>query len=353
MEEPSVLDYVIDRLKNWRERSVPASLRAVDETSPEGENEKFSEGYETEPELTLEEQSQLPGSQKTSWPWRSLAALGFALLAQSALEPPNQIAVQGVIFYGLALVCLIWAVWRGEWKIPIHEEFQVEQPDPLTVRRRELLIGAGLVVVAFASFGGNQFNTINLVLWILSLFFIVKAFWLPGRGLLSWLKQFWTYISSARWQVVISRWSIVILAVFSLAAFYRFYQLNSVPPEMVSDHAEKLWDVYDVMHGDPRLFFPRNTGREFFQMYLTAGVISLLNTGYSFLSLKIGTVLLGLLTLPFIYLLGKEVANRRVGLLAMLFAGIAYWPNVISRIALRFTLYPFFTAPHFIFWCVD
>ena len=42
---------------------------------------------------------------------------------------------------------------------------------------------------------------------------------------------------------------------------------------------------------------------------------------------------------------GKEVANRRVGLLAMFFAGIAYWPNVISRVALRFTLYPTFTAP--------
>jgi len=32
-------------------------------------------------------------------------------------------------------------------------------------------------------------------------------------------------------------------------------------------------------------------------------------------------------------------------LLSMFFAGIAYWPNVISRVALRFTLYPAFTAP--------
>jgi hypothetical protein len=40
-----------------------------------------------------------------------------------------------------------------------------------------------------------------------------------------------------------------------------------------------------------------------------------------------------------------EIANRRVGLLAMFLAGIAYWGNVITRIALRFTLYPFFTAP--------
>jgi hypothetical protein len=34
----------------------------------------------------------------------------------------------------------------------------------------------------------------------------------------------------------------------------------------------------------------------------------------------------------------------------MIFAGIAYWPNVISRVALRFTLYPFFFAPTMYFF---
>jgi 4-amino-4-deoxy-L-arabinose transferase-like glycosyltransferase len=119
---------------------------------------------------------------------------------------------------------------------------------------------------------------------------------------------------------------------------------------MISDHAEKLLDVWDVLHGQTRIFFPRNTGREAFQMYLTAGVIGLIGTGYTFLSLKIGTVLFGILTLPFIYLLGVEIANRRVGLIALAFAGIAYWPNIISRIALRFTFYPFFFAPALYFF---
>jgi len=65
----------------------------------------------------------------------------------------------------------------------------------------------------------------------------------------------------------------------------------------------------------------------------------------SFLSLKLGTCLAGLFTLPFIYLLGKEISSKEVGLLAMFFSGIAYWPNVISRVALRFTLFPAFAAP--------
>ncbi len=68
--------------------------------------------------------------------------------------------------------------------------------------------------------------------------------------------------------------------------------------------------------------FPRNTGREAIQMYLTAGIIQLFNTGYTFISLKIGTILAGLLTLPYLYLLGKELGNRRVGLFAMLLLGL-------------------------------
>ena len=127
--------------------------------------------------------------------------------------------------------------------------------------------------------------------------------------------------------------------------FFRVYRLYQVPSDMISDHAEKLLDIYDVLNGQPSIFFPRNTGREAFQFYLTAAIILLFKTGFSFMSLKIGTVAAGLVTLPFIYLLGKELGNRRVGLIAMVMTGIAYWPNVISRFGLRFPLYPLFVAP--------
>jgi 4-amino-4-deoxy-L-arabinose transferase-like glycosyltransferase len=103
--------------------------------------------------------------------------------------------------------------------------------------------------------------------------------------------------------------------------------------------------VYEVLQGARPIFFSRNTGREAIQFYLTAGVASLFGTGLTHISLKIGTILAGLLTLPFIYLTGKEIANWRAGLLAAFFAGIAYWPNVIARVGLRFPLYPLFVAP--------
>jgi hypothetical protein len=78
-------------------------------------------------------------------------------------------------------------------------------------------------------------------------------------------------------------------------------------------------------------------------------MIKLFNTGYSFLSLKLGTGLMGLVMLYYVYRLGEEVANRRVGLIAMLLAGVGYWPVLVTRMGLRFSLYPLFVAPTLFF----
>jgi len=137
--------------------------------------------------------------------------------------------------------------------------------------------------------------------------------------------------------------------VIGLIIFYRVGNLASIPGEPFSDHAEKLTDVGTVLDGEFSIFFPRNTGREAIQMYLTAMVSIVFGTGLSFISLKIGTVLIGLFTLPFMYLLGKEIGGRWVGLIALLMTGVSYWGNVISRIGLRFPLYPAFTAPTLFF----
>ncbi len=153
------------------------------------------------------------------------------------------------------------------------------------------------------------------------------------------------FVRQNSWKISVTRWTLLVLAVVGLVVFLRLYQLGSVPSEPFSDHAEKILDVYDVSQGQTHIFFPRNTGREAIQMYLTLVVSWIFGTGLSFLSLKIGTVIAGLVTLPYMYLLGKELGGKRLGLLALFFAGIAYWPNVISRVGLRFPLYPLFVAP--------
>ena len=163
-----------------------------------------------------------------------------------------------------------------------------------------------------------------------------------GQSLWYWIK---TFLARDSWQLKITRWMLLLVAVSAVIIFFRLYRIDGVPAEPFSDHAEKLLDVYDVTQGITHIFFERNTGREFIQFYWTMLLSNVLKTGLTFLTLKIGTALIGLLTLPFVYLLGKELGGKRVGLFALILAGVGYWLNTISRIGLRFPLYPAFAAP--------
>jgi hypothetical protein len=171
------------------------------------------------------------------------------------------------------------------------------------------------------------------------------ALWLRDPDKPSLWRRFVDFLSCREWRITITYGTLLVVALSLIVLFFRIYHIQQTPAEPFSDHAEKILDIYDILHGQPHIFFPRNTGREAIAMYWIVLTVWIFNTGLSFLTTKIATVSMGLVTLPYIYLLGKEIANRRVGLLAFLMAGIAYWPNVISRIGLRFPLYPLFLAP--------
>lgn len=354
MEEPSVLDYLKAKLMPWHgpapdipkkgsDGEADGVIQAKLETAPTG---VVQTKEEQEPQISaVSKTGERESSRATSWPWRSLTGMALALAAQISLEPgPGRTWLIGAVLYILAIIFLIWASLRSELRLASLPENGTRE-DPLTVRTNALLLAGLLAVIAFLALGGNQFTWLNLSLWLLAIVLFIWGIWLPSDPEQSLVQRFRKFATKDKWSFAVSRWSIVILGATLLVVFFRAYRLVSVPPEMVSDQAEKLLDIWDVLQGETRIFFPRNTGREGLQMYMTAAIIKLFDTGYSYLSLKIGTVLAGLLTLPFIYLVGKEVANRRVGLLALVFAGIAYWPNVISRVGLRFPLYSLFVAP--------
>jgi len=339
--EPTVLDYV-KSLFRGKPLAIPSPEEAPQAAQPLSELPQ--ERLVAADEQTAPEGTPGPRTPGVALPWRSLLALGIALAAQISLQPrPNRTWLPGFILYICVAGWLAWAAWKGEWVPADLPEAEV-RPEDYRVRARWLYLSLPLALVAFLTLGGNRFTTLNVTLWVLAIIFTTLAFWqgeYPFKRWWAWLK---TYLHLP-WKLSISTWTLLVLAATILVVFFRTYRIDQVPPEMVSDHAEKLLDVWDVLHGQTSIFFPRNTGREAIQMYLTAGIIQLLHTGYTFLSLKIGMILAGLLTLPYLYLLGKELGNRRVGLFAMLFTGIAYWPNVISRVGLRFPLYPLFVAP--------
>ena len=295
--------------------------------------------------------------QSPPFPWRPLTTLLLALAAQTMLEPPARVPA-ALAFYALAIVFVIWSFRRDEWILPTHPLIPDSHPLIPNIRILPLLASLPLLGAAFYFFGDNQFTLLNLSLWLSGIAFFLRAFWqktnpytddTDKRDFTESLKKEKSVFIRVIRVFRVPNWTIAFVAILLIATFFRFYRLAQVPAEPFSDHAEKILDVYDVTQGETRIFFPRNTGREAIQFYWTLFVATLFQTGLTFQSLKIGTALLGFITLPFIYLLGKEIANRRAGLLATLFAGIAYWPNVISRVGLRFPLYPLFVAPTLFF----
>lgn len=275
-------------------------------------------------------------------PWRSLAAVLLAIFAQGALAPPDRLVTMGIVLYLAAFVMGGWALISGDLGFSKLRDVQY-RTDEYGIQRRPLLVSLPLVFVAFLLLGGNHFSSLNLFVWLSALGFL--CFGLAERRGRTFSIRKIIEKNSPPYTLRITPWMLMLAVGTVIVLFFRFYRLDTVPLQMFSDHAEKLQDVQDVLNGETRIFFPRNTGREFVQMYLTAFTAKYLGYNLTFMALKMGTALAGLVTLPFIYLLGKELANRRVGLLAMVMAGMSYWLNVITRVALRFSMYPLFVAP--------
>ncbi len=340
MNEPSVLDYVKSIFKDWN--SFQSFLQALFKREDTTQWIEPVEAAAQESPAPEPEAAQEPSAPK-AFPWRTLLVLFLALSAQRMFEPPQQMANIGVIFYVSALGLAIWAYLRGEWALTPTAIPETGQ-ESTAIRSGAFILSILFSAAALLTLGGNKFTTLNLTLWVLAIVFHLRAFWLSGprRALPNInLKAFFT---STEWNIRVTRRGLMILGIIALVLFFRLYRLDSVPPEMTSDHAEKLTDVYDIMQGQFSIYFPRNTGREPLYIYLSA-LVAAWFTGTSFLTLKIVAVMGGLLTLPYIYLLGKEFGSERIGLLAVLFAGIGYWPSVIERFGLRISFYPLFAAP--------
>ena len=181
-------------------------------------------------------------------------------------------------------------------------------------------------------------------------------------GWWTWLAAFFSFLvafaerPSTDWRTAVRRMRgidrrlvLVLFAITLLGAFFRFYRLAGVPAEMTSDHAEKLLDVYDVLGGWRPIFFPRNTGREALQFYVTAGLIRFTPLTLSHLALKVGTAFFGMVTVPLAFLLGKELYGRPAGLLAAFFLAVSHWHVAITRVGLRFPFTAAFTVPALFF----
>lgn len=276
--------------------------------------------------------------------FRLPAGIVLALIAQFTLAARATTPFLGITLYLMAAVLVGWAFWSGDFKLPRQEDVP-RQRVFASVRLPFMLAGTFFAIIAFLAAGGNKFTSTVMFFWLGALLAMLIAFWEGDLDPARKLRAMLNWVRTPRFDIRIDGWGFLFIAVLLISAFARFFQLEAIPVEMWSDQAEKLLDVFDVLNGEYRIYFPRNTGREPLQFYMAAATIKTFSTGYTYLTLKIGTALAGFLTLPYIYLFAREVGGKRTGITAMLLAGIAYWPNIISRAGLRFPLYPLFVAP--------
>ena len=295
---------------------------------------------------------------------RLVAVLGFLVAAGLALVGQRWIAEGTYRADGVALllaggVLLLLVLWSraglfaatlltpaddGQAGAPIKTEADPARwSAPPGLRRLLLVVTAVSAVIAFEQAGGGLFRPLGVVTWLLAVGSFGLAFGefrrFDLRARLRTGRDAWRSGPRLRlsWELT------AFLAIWLLGCFLLFYRLPAVPEEMVSDHAEKLLDVKDVLDGQYKIFFERNTGREAVQFYLSA-VLATAGLGLTFMTLKAGTALISVFAIPAIYAFTRVWFGTSVALAATFLLAISRWHLAVARAGLRFTFLPVLAA---------
>ncbi len=137
-------------------------------------------------------------------------------------------------------------------------------------------------------------------------------------------------------------WSgILLLAIVLLAVFFRFYQLNSLPPGLHPDEAANGLDIFRILENrDWRIIYDTNGPREALFFYLQA--IFVYAMGNTILALRIAPALFGVLSVIVIFFATKEWFSRRTALITAFLFAISPWVVTIQRDGFRASLVPLF-----------
>jgi len=330
MDEPSLLDLLKEKLnlrRIWKNYRYPVEIAS---DTPKVQSEEIEQAVHV----------------RVTFPWKSLLAFLVAITGQMTLNPQGNNYMLGVILYIASAGILLFAIRTGEWKSLPSKVFDV-QVFPLSVKRIPFFVFVVSLLLAFLTLGGNKFTGLNVFLWITAIVTGVYAFWIPENRLdLPGIRQkVIRFFQNPVVHLRLDPWKLLVLGVFCMAAYFHLYQLNTLPLEMTSDHAEKLRDINRIFNGDTMIFFASNGGREPMHFYLSALLIKVFGVGMNFFTLKLGMALAFLFSLVYVYKLGCEVGSRWTGLFFMLLLGFAAWPNIIARSGMRLVLAPVFTAP--------
>jgi 4-amino-4-deoxy-L-arabinose transferase-like glycosyltransferase len=141
-------------------------------------------------------------------------------------------------------------------------------------------------------------------------------------------------------------WLLIILLV---AAFFRLWRLDSVPPSLTHDEANNVHDAMAVLDGVRPLYFPVAQGKEPLYPYSVAAHMSLL--GRSPWTTRLASAAWGLSLILLAYAWTRRAFGPTVALLTAAGLAVGFWPVATSRMGLRaITLPVLFTAAIWFLW---
>ena len=201
------------------------------------------------------------------------------------------------------------------------------------------------------------FTQSGLTSWLSAIFLWYIIFVVDLNGMVERIR--FNKIDFKQWHFDFSeffRWRFpyyILILIILLGGYFRLHQLDAVPPDMTSDHIEKLGDSIRVENGEYSVFFPNNGGREAFQMYVVKFVADDLGVGFNFRALKYASIAEGMLAIVLMFFMAKTMIGRDseenerlgdwVGLAAAALLAISSWHTMISRLGLRIPLTPLAT----------
>lgn len=266
---------------------------------------------------------------------RLLGALLLAGLAVQSLR--SRMILDGILFGAGAVGLFLWGGLRERGPECAPPPWPEERPLSWT---RWIAVAAAFLsaLLAWPGLADNALSPAGL-LWLGgAMALVVWAGWERGRS------REETDTPTVPGNDLLGRRArlLALLGIVLLGAVFRLYLLDTLPSDMFNDLAYNYQATERILGGQWMIYDTGFPGREPLLFYLTALLAHV--SGLNFYTLKLVTALVGIATVPVVYLLGREMANDAVGLVAALFLAVAKWHVLISRVGFRGILNPLVTA---------
>ncbi|MBX3063759.1 MAG: hypothetical protein KF726_12330 [Anaerolineae bacterium] len=293
-----------------------------------------------------------------------IALIGQTGLSNSVTIPIDQspLIVPGIllIMAGIGFGALVWTQVRFDRLEPLTYErpnAAVKWNAESLVRRfgaRALLFGLGLfnVMLAWTANTASQFTTTGMIYWILSIVAITGACY-------DKIPEAWAQIQSIPNKVLglfhsalrlrLTPTLIAMIIILIVGAYFRFSNLDAYPPDMTSDHVEKVRDSFYISQGQIAggpgwrpIFLDNNGGREPAYFYFVALLQGTTGIRWGFDLIKIASGIWGMVMILVALWMGRAIIGEEdrnlgnlTGVLMAALISVSYWHTMLSRLGLR------------------